>query len=47
MFTYDRYAKLYGWPPSVVRSLTLDEMFWLPVISEAEAEAAETLRPKD
>jgi hypothetical protein len=40
MMLYRRFAKAYGWPPETVRKLRLDELFWLPVIEEAEAEAA-------
>lgn len=47
MLAYDRFAEMYGWSPRVVDELTLDEMFWLPVVREAKADAAEALRPKD
>ena len=41
---YRRFAKAYNWTPSQVRGLRLDELFWLPVIADAEAEAAETIQ---
>ena len=46
MMTYRRFAKSYGWPPEVVRKLRLDELFWLPVIDDAVADAAEALADK-
>ena len=42
MMLYRKFAKAYQWTPSQVRGLRLDEMFWLPVIEDAEAEAVET-----
>lgn len=47
MLAYDRFADEHGWPPEVVRRLTVKELFWLPVIRAARQEAAEQLRPKD
>jgi hypothetical protein len=47
MLAYDRFAEEYGWPPRVVDELDVDEFFWLPLIREAKAKAAEALRPKD
>ena len=44
MMLYRRFAKAYNWTPSQVRGLRLDELFWLPVIADAEAEAAETIQ---
>ena len=41
---YRRFAKAYGWPPETVRRLRLDELFWLPVIEEAEASAVEQIQ---
>jgi hypothetical protein len=41
MMLYRRFAKMHGWPPEVVRKLTLDELYWLPVIEEAESAAVE------
>ena len=38
---YRKFAKLHGWAPETVRKLRLDELYWLPVIEEAEAEASE------
>ena len=35
---YRRFAKAYNWTPGAVRRLRLDELFWLPVIEEAEAD---------
>jgi hypothetical protein len=46
VLVYERFAESYGWPPRVVDQMTRDELFWLPVIRDAKAEAAETLRPK-
>jgi hypothetical protein len=47
MLAYDRFADMYGWTPRQVDELTLEEFFWLPVVRDAKAEAAETLRPRD
>ena len=41
---YHRFAEAYGWPPSVVDKLTRKQLFWLPVIKEATAEAVGTYR---
>ena len=41
---YRRFAKAYGWPPETVRRLRLDELFWLPVIEDAEASAVEQIQ---
>jgi hypothetical protein len=46
MMTYHKFAKAYGWPPEVVRSLRRDELFWLPVIDDAVADVAEALAEK-
>lgn len=40
MGLYYKFAKMFGWPPAVVRKLTKAEMFWLPVMDEAGAEAS-------
>lgn len=47
MMVYDKFAEAYGWSPRVVDELTLDELFWLPVIRDAKADAIEALRDKD
>ena len=39
MTLYHKFAKMYGWPPEVVRKLRRAELFWLPVMNDAEAEA--------
>jgi|GEM_PF-3754454 len=41
---YRRFAKAYQWAPETVRGLRLDELFWLPVIEEAEAAAVEQIQ---
>ena len=41
---YRKFAKAYNWPPEVVRRLRLDELFWLPVIDDAETAAVEQYR---
>lgn len=49
MLVYDRFAEERGWNPRVVDELTAEELFWLPVIKGAKAEAAEqiaALQPK-
>jgi hypothetical protein len=47
MLTYDRFSDERGWHPRQVDALTPDELFWLPVVHAAKAEAIEALRPKD
>ena len=47
MLTYDRFADERGWNPRIVDELTDDELFWLPVIQQAKADAAMQLRDKD
>ena len=44
MMLYRKFAKAYGWTPEMVRRLRTDELFWLPVIEDAEAAAVETIR---
>ena len=41
---YRRFAKAYNWTPEMVRKLRLDELFWLPVIEEAESAAVEQVQ---
>lgn len=40
MGLYYKFAKMFGWPPEVVRKLRRAEMFWLPVMDEAGAAAS-------
>lgn len=47
MFVYDRFADERGWPPEVVRRLRRQELFWLPLISAAKAEAADQIARLD
>ena len=44
MMLYRKFAKAYQWTPEQVRRLRLDELFWLPVIEDAEAEAINQIR---
>ena len=39
MLTYHGFAEAYGWDPPVVRSLSLEELYWLPVVQQARAKA--------
>lgn len=39
MWAYHKFAKLYHWPPFVVNRLGNEELYWLPLIAEAENEA--------
>ena len=41
---YRKFAKAYQWTPEQVRRLRLDELFWLPVIEDAEAIAVEQIQ---
>jgi hypothetical protein len=43
MLVYDRFADERGWNPRIVDELTEEELFWLPVIKAAKADAAEQL----
>jgi hypothetical protein len=47
MLTYDYFARTRGWTPSQVNELTLDELYWFPLIEEARNAAIEQLRDKD
>ena len=40
------FARTRQWTPRQVDELTLDELFWLPVMEEASQAAAEQLRDK-
>jgi hypothetical protein len=44
MRVYHRFAKAYGWAPEQVRGLRRAELFWLPVIDEAEGAAVERIQ---
>ena len=44
MMLYRKFAKAYGWTPEMVRRLRVDELFWLPVIEDAEAAFAEQVQ---
>ena len=41
---YRKFAKAYGWTPEEVRRLRTAELFWLPVIEDAEAAAVEQIQ---
>ena len=41
---YRKFAKAYNWTPETVRKLRPAELYWLPVIEEAEAAAVETMQ---
>ena len=47
MLTYDKFADERGWNPRIVDELTDDELFWLPVIQAAKADAASQLAAND
>ena len=47
MLLYDRFAEERGWTPRQVDELTDEEAFWLPVIKQAKAEAAEQIAKAD
>lgn len=48
MLVYSRFAKApWHWHPRDVDRLSREELFWLPVILEAEQDAAEQLAPSD
>ena len=44
MMLYRKFAKEYQWTPEQVRRLRLDELFWLPVIEDAEADVVAQIR---
>jgi hypothetical protein len=35
MAAYAHFRRVSGWTPEQVRSLTLDELYWLPIEDEA------------
>jgi hypothetical protein len=39
MMTIDFFAEAYNFPPRVTRSLSLDELYWLPIIRQAKVRA--------
>lgn len=41
---YRKFAKAYHWTPEMVRRLRLDELYWLPVIEDAESAALEQIQ---
>ena len=43
MLMYDKFAEERGWSPRMVDELTADELFWLPVITAARADASRQL----
>lgn len=47
MLTYDKFADERGWNPRIVDELTDDELFWLPLITQAKADAARQVADKD
>lgn len=46
MLVYDFFAGPMDWHPRIVDELTLEELFWLPVVREAKRIAAEQLSDK-
>ena len=40
MLVYEKWADERGWDPRIVDELTAAELFWLPVIKAAKADAA-------
>ena len=40
---YDKFAEERGWTPRQVDELSREELFWLPVIKAARAEASEQI----
>ncbi len=44
MGVYHKFAKAYGWLPEQVRRLRRAELFWLPVMDEAEDAAVERIQ---
>ena len=44
MMLYRKFAKAYQWTPEMVRRLRLDELYWLPVIEDAEAAAIDQIQ---
>lgn len=44
MSLYFWFAETFGWTPSQVGELTLDEIYWLPLIKSAHGDAEEQYR---
>lgn len=40
MMTIDFFAEAYHFPPRVTRSLSLAELYWLPIVRQAKNRAA-------
>ena len=47
MFIYDYFSQQYKWTPRQVDELTLEEMFWLPVLDSARQDAVRQLNNSD
>jgi hypothetical protein len=47
MTVYNWFAEAYQWSPKQVDELTLDQVFWLPVMKEALNDAIEQYRDKE
>jgi len=43
MWIYHKFSKLKGWTPRQVDELTLEEMYWLPILEDAESIASSQL----
>jgi hypothetical protein len=41
MSLYHWFAEVYNWVPRDVDELTLEQLFWFPVMREARADASE------
>jgi hypothetical protein len=39
MVSLDFFAECYGWEPGTVRTLTLAELYWLPIVRQARVKA--------
>jgi hypothetical protein len=47
MAIYQWFARTHNWTPQQVDELTLEQLFWLPVMEEALAEALADYRDKN
>jgi hypothetical protein len=47
MSLYHWFAEAYQWTPQQVDELTLDQVFWLPVMKEALSDAIQFQREKN
>ena len=44
MLTIHGFAEAYGWDPPTIRALSLEDLYWLPIVGQARAKADQIRR---